>query len=88
MQFYLISWQGKEYFTILNQKSGAGAGFFWLLGAGAGIAKKNTRSRSRLKKKSGARTIAGADKNLAGSPAPFADNFHISDNFLMSADIH
>ena len=42
---------------------GAGAGCFWLLGAGA--AWKKSRSRSCLEKKSG----AGAAKKLAGSSA-------------------
>ena len=36
LQFYLTSLRGKEYFVKLNQKSGAGAGFFLPLGAGAG----------------------------------------------------
>ena len=40
LQFYLTSLRGKENFAKLNQFSGAGAGFFWPLGAGAGDARK------------------------------------------------
>ena len=34
LQFYLTCLRGKEYFTKLDQWSGAGAAFFWPLGAG------------------------------------------------------
>ena len=53
-----------------KQGWGAGAGCFWLLGAGAPW--KKTRSRSRLEKKSG----AGAGKKLAGSSALREDKKH------------
>ena len=38
LQIYLASLRGKEYFAKLNHYSGAGAGCFWLLGAGTGDA--------------------------------------------------
>ena len=51
------------FFVGFRQDWGAGAGCFWLFGAGA--AWKKTRSRSSLEKKSG----AGAAKKLTGSSA-------------------
>ena len=80
---------------ILNQGWGAGAGCFWLLGAGAGAAwKKNlepeplwkkirSRSRIRLKKKSG----AGAAKKIVGSPAlpstPLPVLGHVTEKYVL-----
>ena len=66
--------------------SGARAGLFWLLGAGAAQKKyqepeleplgKKIRSQSRLKKKSEARVGAGAAKKFAGSPALISIQLH------------
>ena len=71
LQFYLTSLRGKDYFA--KEPEPVGAGCFWPLGAGAARKKypeseplgKKIRSRSQLKKKSG----AGAAKKLASSPA-------------------
>ena len=59
-------------FNPLFQGWGAGAGCFWLLGAGAAWKKTRSRSRSRLEKKSG----AGTAKKLAGSSALREDKKH------------
>ena len=64
LQFYLPSLRGKEYFSKLYQQSGAGAVFFWPLGAGA-ARKKIPGAGAAWEKKAG----AGAAQKLAGSPA-------------------
>ena len=55
-----------QIFYTFYQGWGAGAGYIWLLGAGA--AWKKTRSRSRLEKK--------VSKKLAGSSALREDKKH------------
>ena len=48
LQFYLTGLRGRDYFVLTNSQGP----FFRPLGDGAGVAQKNTRSRSCLGKKS------------------------------------